>query len=139
MYSIHLCRILDMEYGIYDEKIKKEKLEYFIDKYSLINNGETCEYWINNVEIIKNKNKETFNYITDIDIQYNDTFIIHEYLINECNPFLFYNVDIKEEYILYNGLNNDVRIILKEFSDYLTVEFISNDIDTLKTLNVNNH
>ena len=44
----------------------------------------------------------------------------------ECDPFIFYESDIEEEYILYEGNNNGVKIELKEYPKYFTLEYISN-------------
>ena len=136
MYTLHFCKVIDSINGIYDERIEKSKLPYFIDCYSLINHGKTREYWINNVEIIKNKDKETFNYVNDLDITIEGDKVIREYTIKECIPFLFSEVDCQEEYNLYIGLTNNVKVIVKESLEYLTIEFISDNIESFKNINL---
>lgn len=133
MYTLHFCKLI--ENNIYDERLEKIKMKDFINEYSLENKGDTCEYWINNLEIIKNKNSESFNYINDNDIKImKNGNIIREYITTECIPFLFSNVDCRDEYVLYVGLKDDLKILLKEFSDHITIEFISSNIDILNNI-----
>jgi len=129
MYILHLCHLIDKENNIYDEKISKDKLEELVKKFSLINKGSTREYCINNVLIIKTKESETYEYITDTDIIYKNDSIIRNCQIDECIPFSFFNVDIQEDYILYSGLFHGIKVLLKEFIHYLTLEFMSPDLD----------
>ena len=138
MYTLHFCKLIDKHKGIYDEKIEKSNLDHFINKYSLINHGETCEYWINNVEIIKNKDKETFNYINDINVNFKNGKIIREYAIKECIPFLFSDVDCREEYNLYIGSYDNIEVLVKDFLEYLTIEFVSDNLDTLNNITLLN-
>ena len=101
MFLFHYCK--QIKNNIFDEKISKEELNNLIQKYSLKKKGSIKEYWINNVQIISHKNKLSYNYIKDIDIQVINNFIIQEFESKICKPFNFYKTDLEYEYILYTA------------------------------------
>lgn len=120
MFLFHYCK--QIKNNIFDEKISKEELNNLIQKYSLKKKGSIKEYWINNVQIISHKNKLSYNYIKDIDIQVINNFIIQEFESKICKPFNFYKTDLEYEYILYTAFINNVFINIKEFTNYLVIE-----------------
>ena len=145
MYSFHPCKVhllrgdrgFQNDLCMYDEKIDKGGLNDLIQKYSLLKKGKINEYWINNVEIIKQSNGEsTFNYVTDLSITYDPSkkLIIREYKMEECIPFNFYTVDIQEEYILYQTIKDGIDILVKEYDEYLTLEYRSESMKSFYTL-----
>ena len=107
---------------IYDEKIKKDKLNNLISKYNLINRGKYKDYWINNLLInISEKNDIKFNYINELNIKYIEPYLITEYEIIPCEPFNFYDVDYIDKYNLYNDKDNN--FLIYEYDNYFTIEF----------------
>tara|TARA_B100000700_G_C14969074_1_gene820369 strand:+ start:185 stop:598 length:414 start_codon:yes stop_codon:yes gene_type:complete len=120
MFLFHYCK--EITNNIFDEKISKEELNNLIQKYSLEKKGCIKEYWINNVQIISYKNKLSYNYIKDINIQKIEDFLMQEFESEICNPFNFYKSDLECEYTLYTNLVNNVLVNIKEFNDYLTIE-----------------
>ncbi|MBE17950.1 MAG: hypothetical protein CMH79_04225 [Nitrospinae bacterium] len=127
-YKIHNIYYQSKGYNIYDIQYPLLEKELLINKYNLKKSGLTKEYWINNTKIISNQIRTTFNYINDLSVDYdNKTMVLFckcERI--ECDTFIFYESDIEEEYILYEGNNNGVKIELKEYPKYFTLEYISN-------------
>ena len=125
-YKIHNIYYQSKGYNIYDIQYPLLEKELLINKYNLKKSGLTKEYWINNTKIISNQIRTTFNYINDLSVDYdNKTMVLFckcERI--ECDPFIFYESDIEEEYILYEGNNNGVKIELKEYPKYFTLEYI---------------
>ena len=128
MYSFHICNLIDN--NIFDEKIDISLFNSYIKKYNLSNLGKRKEYWINNVEIIKNyKNIMSYNYINDINIYYENNILIRNYEIEECMPFQFHDTDSECEYDLYSSENNSITFELKKYDTYFTFEWKSNNLD----------
>ena len=126
MYKYYYCNLINDNF--YNNKINLNKLSYLIKKYDLNLKYNVKEYWINNVLIISNKDNIKFYKINDKDIKFQNEYIIKSYDINECISFNFNNTDLEEEYILYENIINDIKVILKQYSEYITLEFESNNL-----------
>ena len=126
MYNYYYYKLNN--YKFYYNKINLNKLSYLIKKYDLNLKYNVKEYWINNVLIISNKDNIKFYKINDKDIKFQNEYIIKSYDINECISFNFNNTDLEEEYILYENIINDIKVILKQYSEYITLEFESNNL-----------
>ena len=126
MYNYYFCFKINDEF--YNHKLDLDKLSYFIEKYDLKCKGDIKEYWINNVLIVSNNNDIKFYKIYDKDIQYQNEYIIKSYDIDECIPFNFNGTHSEEDYILYENVINDIKVVLKKFSEYITLEFESNNL-----------
>ena len=126
MYKYYYCKKINENF--YNSKIKLDKFSYLIKKYNLKYKNYIKEYWINNVLILSNNNDIKFYKIYDKDIQYKNEYIIKSYDINKCIPFNFNKSHSEEEYILYENIINDIKIVLKKFSEYITLEFESNNL-----------
>ena len=126
MYKYYYCKQINENF--YNSKINLDKLSYLIKKYNLEYKNYIKEYWINNVLILSNNNNIKFYKIYDKDIQYQNEYIVKSYDINECIPFNFNETHIEEEYILYENVINDIKVVLKKFSEYITLEFESNNL-----------
>ena len=110
MYKYYYCKLINDNF--YNNKINLNKLSYLIKKYDLNLKYNVKEYWINNVLIISNKNDIKFYKINDKDIKFQNEYIIKSYDINECISFNFNNTDSEEEYILYENIIIDIKVIL---------------------------
>jgi hypothetical protein len=126
MYKYYYCNLINDNF--YNNKINLNKFSYLIKKYDMNLKYNVKEYWINNVLIISNKVDIKFYKINDKDIKFQNEYIIKSYDINECIPFNFNNTHIDEEYILYENIINDIKVILKQYSEYITLEFESNNL-----------
>ena len=137
MYNYYFCSEINDEF--YDHKLDKNKLKYFIDRYKLISKGSVKEYWLNNVNILSNDDSLSFRKIIDNIISYDNNYIIHNYDINECTIFNFYESHLEDEYILYEKIYDNIKIIIKEYTDYITLHYESeNIINNNKLLYYNN-
>ena len=101
-----------------DKYIKKHNLK-FIDNFK--------KYCIQNIEIIASKDKIKFNQVHYKMI--NKDKLIIEKIIEEYTKFNFYEVDYEEEYNEYS--NSDLNIILREYNDYILLEYQFDDIDKI--------
>ena len=126
MYKYYYCKLINDNF--YNNKINLNKFSYLIKKYDMNLKYNVKEYWINNVLIISNKDNIKFYKINDKDIKFQNEYIIKSYDINECISFNFNNTDLEEEYILYENIINDIKVILKQYSEYITLEFESNNL-----------
>ena len=126
MYKYYYCNLINDNF--YNNKINLNKFSYLIKKYDMNLKYNVKEYWINNVLIISNKVDIKFYKINDKDIKFQNEYIIKSYDINDCIPFNFNNTHIDEEYILYENIINDIKVILKQYSEYITLEFESNNL-----------
>ena len=131
MYKYYYCRQIDDNF--FNNKISLDKLSHLIKKYELELLGTIKEYWINNVLIISNKKDIKFFKIIDKEIKYENNYLIQEYISKNCSPFNFNNVHLEEEYILYENTLNNIKIILKKYEDYITLEF-----ETVNLINIDN-
>jgi len=137
MYNYYFCSEINDEF--YDHKLDKNKLKYFIDRYKLISKGLVKEYWLNNVNILSNDGSLSFRKIIDNTISYKNKYLIHNYDINECVIFNFYESHLEDEYILYEKIYDNIKIIIKEYTDYITLHYESeNIINNNKLLYYNN-
>lgn len=126
MYNYYYCKKL--RDNLYESKIDSEKLTSLIDKYKLINKGIFKEYWINNVFITSAEKTITFKKIIDEEIKYENNYLIQKYEEKECIPFNFYESHSEDEYILYTNILNNIRIQLKKYDNYITIQYISENI-----------
>jgi len=135
MFAFYKCI---QEGLIYNCKIPLKKSEELIQKYNLEFIGMVKEYWENNVRIILINNKLNFNFIQDISINYNKSkkVLIHEFNSRPCQPYNFYQVDQEEEYKLYETTNDDITIQLKEYTEYLTLTYLSNHKSKILKFNI---
>tara|TARA_B100000780_G_C20697216_1_gene277225 strand:+ start:102 stop:518 length:417 start_codon:yes stop_codon:yes gene_type:complete len=126
MYKYYYCKLISK--NLYNSKISLEKLSYLIEKYDL--NKQNCikEYWINNVQIISDKKNVKFSKIIDNNIKYDNEYLIQEYNIDECRPFNFSEIHLEEEYVLYENIISDNKIIVKKYLEYITLEFESKNL-----------
>ena len=129
MIKYNYCKKINNH--LFDEKIPKNKIDNIISKYNLIYRGNYKDYYINNLIInISNKGNINFNYINELNIKYDNPYLITEYEIIKCNPFNFYNVDYIDKYKLYS--NKDNNILIYEYDNYFTIEFNDFMIENLK-------
>jgi len=126
MYKYYYCELISSNF--YNSKISLNKLSYLIEKYGLNLKSDVKEYWINNIQIISDKNNVKFNKIIDKNIRYDNEYLIQEYNIDECEPFNFNEIHLEEEYVLYENIISDTKIILKKYLGYITLEFESENL-----------
>tara|TARA_Y100000389_G_scaffold204626_1_gene258437 strand:+ start:593 stop:877 length:285 start_codon:yes stop_codon:yes gene_type:complete len=69
-----------------------------------------------------------FYKIYDKNIKYNNEYLIKEYDLKNCIPFNFNDSHLEEEYILYVNIINNIKIVLKKYNDYISLEFETNDL-----------
>ena len=130
MYIYYYCKLINNyeNINIYENKINLNKLSYLIEKYKLNYKDIIKEYWINNVQIISDKKNIKFYKIYDKNIKYNNEYLIKEYEFKNCVPFNFNESHLEEEYILYENIINNIKIVLKKYNDYISLEFETNDL-----------
>ena len=131
MYKYYYCNKIDD--NLFNNKISFDKLSHLIKKYELKHLGPIKEYWINNVLIISNKKDIKFFKIFDIEITYENNYLIQEYISKNCISFNFNNIHLEDEYILYENTLKNIKIILKKYKDYITLEF-----ETVNLINIDN-
>lgn len=125
MYIFHYCKKIN-DY-LFDEKINIKLKEKIIDTYNLKEIGKIKEYWENNVKITSFNNILSYEYINDSSISYlNDKNILIEEFDRElCTDYSFYNVDVEEEFLLYQNKMNELLIKLKIYDNYISIEYHS--------------
>ena len=129
MYNYYFCSKID-ESEFYDHKLDISHLPNLINKYDLKYINHIKEYWINNVQIISDKNNVCFYKIIDKNIQYDKNYIIQEYEISNCKKFNFNQSQLEEEYNLYENTINDIKIKVKKYHNFITLMYESkNNID----------
>ena len=124
MYITYLHEKL--EDNLYKIKLNLSEKDKYIKKYDLKFIDNFKKYCIQNIEIIASKNTIKFN-----RVQYkmiNPDKLIIEKTIEEYTRFNFYDVDYEEEYKEYSYSN----IILREYDDYIIVEYQIDDINKIK-------
>ena len=126
MYKYYYCKHINDNF--YNSKININNLSSLINKYNLELKTHIKEYWINNVLIFSNKNNIEFYKICDKEIKYKNNYIIQEYNIEDCPPFNFNDTHMEDEYILYENIINNIKIILKKYDNYMTLEFESENL-----------
>ena len=126
MYKYYYCDQINDE--IFNNKITMDKFNDLIDRYKLVCKDKVKEYWINNVMILSNNSNVTFNKIIDKEILFDNNYLIQELVMNECKPFNFHITDLELEYILYENTINDIKIILKKYNDYITLEYETDNL-----------
>ena len=124
MYITYLHEKL--EDNLYKIKIDLSKKDEYIKKYDLKFIDNFKKYCIQNIEIIASKDTIKFNRVHYKMI--NKDKLIIEKTIEEYTRFNFYDVDYEEEYKEYSYSN----IILREYDDYIIVEYQIDDINKIK-------
>lgn len=139
MYIIYTCNKCNkcnkqLNENTYDIKINLSNKQIISERYGLQSKGEYKEYWDNNVCIRFSKDETSFQYIEDVTISYNDKYnhLIQEINSRPCNPYNFFNTQCDEVYKLYESVNNDITVQMKEYQDYLTLNFVTDDFLNLK-------
>ena len=128
MYNYYFCSKIDDEF--YDHKLDISYLPKLINKYDLKYINHIKEYWINNVQIISDKNNIQFNKIIDINISYKNNYIEQEYQISNCVKFNFNKSDLEDEYNLYENIIDNIKIKVKKYDNFITLTDESkNNID----------
>lgn len=122
MFIFHYCE-KENDY-LFNEKINRNKKDIIIQKYQLNKIGKIKEYWENNILILSDINKIDFFRIIDQDVFYKDNFLVNSYKKEKINPYQFYKTDTEEIYIKYENIIGDIKVILKEYNDYLTFQCI---------------
>ena len=122
MFIFHYCE-KENEY-LFNEKININRKDTIIQKYKLNTIGRINEYWQNNILIISDRNNLDFFRIIDHDVIYQDNFLVNSYEKEKVNPYQFYQTDTEETYIKYENTLGNVKIILKEYNDYLSFQCI---------------
>ncbi len=108
---------------LFDVRIDKSKLQYYIHKYELKYIDRYTRYCIENIEIVSNGKS--------MDYKKTEYEMIGEIIKKQewdYFKFSFYEVDYSETYDLYK-LDN---IELKKYDNYLTIEHHFDDIDKIK-------
>jgi hypothetical protein len=126
MYKYYYCDKINDE--IFNNKININKFNDLINKYKLVCKDDVKEYWINNVMILSNNSNVTFNKVIDKEILFDNNYLIQELVMSECKPFNFHNTDLELEYILYENIIDNIKIILKKYNDYITLEYETDNL-----------
>ena len=136
-YSFYKCNVINDIF--YDEKIENKFKNKYLSKYKLIKKGSVKQYWINNVVVHMTDSNKLFNYVRDISVHFDklNNVLVHEYVKENCDPFGFYVVDIENEYNLYESEIDNVKVLLKDFKEYFTLEYSCDDISDFNKL-INN-
>ena len=132
MYSVYLCKKYDNNF--YNLKNDKNLLNDFIRKYNLKDKGIEKKYYKNNILIETFNDNLYFFKITDKNIFYEENYLFTEYQKDIINSFHFTNVDYEEEYKVYKNKINNVYVISKIFDNYFELEFISDDLNSIKKI-----
>lgn len=132
MYSVYLCKKLSNNF--YNLKNDKNLLNDYIRKYNLKDEGVEKKYYKNNI-LIETKNDNLYFFkITDKNIFYEKNYLFTEYQKDMISSFHFTNVDYEEEYKVYKNTINNVSVISKIFDNYFELEFISDDLNSIKKI-----
>jgi hypothetical protein len=126
MYKYYYCDKINDE--IFNNKITIDKFNDLIEKYKLVCKDKVKEYWINNVMILSNNSNLTFNKVIDKEILFDNNYLIQELVMSECKPFNFHKTDLELEYILYENIIDNIKIILKKYNDYITLEYETDNL-----------
>ena len=123
MFTFYYCI---QEGDFFNLKIDLLKKNEIIDKYELKHKGIVKEYWENNVKILISKQKNEFNYIHDLTIEYDqhNKYLIQEYDSKPCPTYNFYKVDQEEIYQLYEAREDNIIVQLKEYDNFLTISYL---------------
>ena len=119
--------------NLYKIKLDLHKKDKYIKKHNLKFIDNFKKYCIQNIEIIASKDLIKFN-----KVQYkmiNLDKLIIEKIMNEYTKFSFYEVDYEEEYKEYS--NYDLDINLREYNDYIIIEYQYNDINKISKNDIN--
>ena len=133
----------EMNGDIYNIRIpytRKNELKLI---FNLEEKGRNKEYWINNLYIMSDLIRINYLYRIDKSVLFDTErrLIINNYDEIECIPFNFYNVDSEEEYILYENIVDDIIIQMKDYNEYLTIEYICEEVNQFNNFyskNINN-
>ena len=115
--------------NIFNVKKDLSDLHKFMDLYKLVSIGLHKSLFKNNCLVICNESKiETYK------IKLKDSYSKGNYLYIDFDKelienFTFYDSDYEEEYNLYMNKIDSVEINIKEYSDYLEIEYTTDDLD----------
>ena len=61
---------------------------------------------------------------SEISSGYDNNYLIHNYDKEICIPFNFYESHLEDEYTIYeNIIEEDTKIIIKKYDDYITLHY----------------
>ena len=120
MYIFTYCFIQDDHFI---SKIDIHKKNELIKKYSFDRPKSVKEYWINNLMIKSSEEKLLFYFVNDKHVNYDNNYIIQECDKIKSDPFNFYKADTEEEYLYYENKIEFGIVIMKEYSNFLTIEY----------------
>ena len=127
MYIINNINSIKNE--IIDIKIDISKKEYIINRLNLKYTNKVNVKKINNINIISTRDITKFQKIIDIDYKIVDNLFIQEINIIDIPTFNFYEVDYEETYNEYTYSDNNINISMKEYSDYIIIDYIINGLE----------
>ena len=123
MYITYLHKKL--ENNLYKIKLDLHNKDKYIKKHNLKFIDNFKKYCIQDIEIIASKDTIKFNKV-HYKLINRDKLII-EKTIKEYTKFSFYEVDYEEVYKEFSNSN----ITLREYNDYIIIEYQNNDIDMI--------
>ena len=121
MFLFHKC--IPIHDFSFNEKIDISKKNEYIQKYSLCDKGLVKEYWINNLMIESYEGNNNFYFVNDKKVYYENNYIIQDCDKIKTESFNFYKVDTEEEYLYYENKIKSGLIIMKEYNNFLTIEY----------------
>ena len=120
--------------NIYNIKINLNQIDDLIKKYNLKLINKTKIYYKNNIIIISDKKNIIFKKIIDKEIYKEKNLLIYNFNSETINPFVFYECDFEEEFILYKNSIKNVDIELKIFNKHCELEFTSDNLNSFYNL-----
>ena len=133
MYKIYIIQD-KVQDNIYNIKINLNEINDLIKKYNLKLINKTKIYYKNNIHIISDKNNIIFKKIIDKEIYKENNLIIYNFNSEIINPFVFYESDFEEEFILYKNSIKNVDIELKIFHNHCELEFTTDNLNSFYNL-----
>ena len=133
MYKIYIIQD-KLQDNIYNIQINLNKVDDIINKYNLTLINKTKIYYKNNIHIISDKNNIIFKKIIDKEIYKEKNLIICNFHSEIINPFVFYECDFEEEFILYKNSIKNVDIELKIFNKHCELEFTTDNLNSFYNL-----
>ena len=121
----------DNNNNLFNIKILKSNKSKIINKFKLSNDKYINKKYINNVEIISNNNEITYNLIKKDNYYIKGNLFINNINKLEIPNFQYNNIDYEESYKEYTNTINNITIILKEYNNYLILDYILDNDDFL--------
>lgn len=119
----------NLEDSIINIKISKDKKQNIIDKFKLLDKGLQSKKILHNVEIITNKYTYDYYKINSIEYKLHNNLFIHKYDRDIISNFEYSSINHEELYNEYSNIFKSVMIILKEYDNYLILDYVlDNDI-----------